>query len=129
MPKIKLGAPPKSFPHIVKYALLEGGEDQIKVQYRYRDRTEYAAFVAGLYPTMASGVPTAAAGGGYDVEQAVAKELQHSVDHIVGAVLSWDLENEFNADNVARLVAEFPGAAQAVIDDYRTAIVEGRTKN
>lgn len=129
MPKIKLGAPPKTFPHTVTYALLEGGDDCIKLQYRYRDRIEYADFIAALFPNLETGKPAVESGSGYDIRGVVVKDLQRSVDHIMGAVVSWDLDDEVSAANVARFVKEFPGAAQAVIDDYRTAIVEGRTKN
>lgn len=132
MPKIKLGAAPKTFKHPVKYELVEGGTDQITMVYTNRTRDEFAAFIDGLYPELKE-IP-----GTNIVQQAIevvsviagsAKARDNDVSFILGCAQGWDLDDEFNGENVRRLVNEFPAAARAVIDTYRVAITEGRLKN
>ena len=48
MGRIKLGARPKTFAHTVTVQMPEGGTASVRMQYRYRTRTEFGQFVDDL---------------------------------------------------------------------------------
>jgi len=127
MPKIKLGNPPATFPHTVKFHLLDGSADEIKVLFQYRTREEFAAFIAGMYPEVKE-FPAAPVTG-LDVVGGANKALDRDVAYILGCVKGWDLTDDFSEANVRRLVNEYPAAASEIVSGYREAITEGRAKN
>ena len=129
MAKIKLGAAPKTFKQKITFPLLGGGEGDLTVEFRYRTRAEFAEFIAGLYPDIKTGGTVAEGAVGFDLEAAADRELDTNVKHILGAAAGWDLEDDFDAANVKRLTNEYPAASAAIVTAYRTALVEGRTKN
>jgi hypothetical protein len=128
MPKIILGKPPATFKHKVTFPLVEGGEDEITVEYKYRTRAQFASFMAGLYPDIKSG-PNLLVEPGFDMVAAAKKSIDSDVQYILGAVHGWDLDDQFNADSARRLADEFPAAAGAIMAGYRIAITEGRLGN
>lgn len=128
MPKIQLGSAPKTFKHKVTFPLVEGGEGEITVEFQYRTRAQFAAFISELYPSIKSG-STVSTAAGYDVVAEAEKGIGSDVQHILGAVRSWDLDDPFDAAGVRRLVDEFPAAAAAILNGYRVAVTEGRAKN
>lgn len=128
MPKIQLGSAPKTFKHTVTFPLVEGGEGEITVEYQYRTRAQFAAFIAELYPEIKGGA-IAVADPGFDLVAAAEKSIDSDVRHILGSVRGWDLTDAFDAAGVRRLVDEFPAAAAAILNGYRIAVSEGRTKN
>ena len=125
---IKLGSPPKSFPQTISFLRLTGEKCEIKVQYKYRTRAEFAQFIADLYPTIKT-PETQAYGAGVDVEAENKKAQVKEAQYIASAVEGWDLEEEFNAASIARLVDEYPAASIAITSVYREVITEGRSKN
>ena len=127
MAKIQLGSAPKTFAHTVKFPLVTGGEGEIRVQYTYRTRAQFAEFIDSLYPEIKA--PKTRTARGVDVQEEAGRMLERDVRHIMGSVTSWDLDDTFDAANVKRLADEFPGAAAALIEDYARAINEGRTGN
>jgi len=132
MAKITLGSAPKTFAHVARFPLVDGGEGEINVQYRYRTRTAFAEFIGQVYPeikTPAKPEPGKRLDPGIDLNATAAQAIEKDVAHIMGSVVSWDLEDELSAANVRRLVDEFPAAAYALIDGYARAINEGRTGN
>ncbi|MCR6477525.1 tail assembly chaperone [Variovorax phage VarioGold] len=126
MPKIKLGSPPESFARTVTFKQLDGLEVQIKVTFRYRTREQYAAFMDDLYKaaTGQASPPT-----GAEISAAAKEGIDRDVEHIFGALLAWDLDDELDRDSVRLLANEFPAAIAAITDDYRLAVTEGRAKN
>lgn len=128
MAKIQLGSAPKTFKRKVSFPLVDGSEGEINVEFLYRTRAQFAAFIADLYPDVKSG-PTAVATPGFDVVAAAEQSIQSDVRHVLGAVQGWDLTDPFDADSVRRLVDEFPSAAAAILIGYRIAITEGRLGN
>lgn len=125
MAKIKLGSAPKTFARKVEFDLVDGSKADINVAYRYRTRAQFAEFMAGVYaPPEALAEPVA-----FDFVQVGNDSINRDVKFILGAVESWDLEDELNAVNVRRLVDEFPSASNAIAEHYRAAISEGRSKN
>lgn len=146
MAKITLGKCPKTFPKTtLTVALPSGGEGDIGVVFKYRTRSQYGAFVDGIFKTAQVDAPelavdaSLAEGAGapsesqkafqFSLAQALAKTTEKNADFILDAVDSWDLPHEFTRASVEQLCDEVPGAALAVIEKYRLTCVEGRLGN
>lgn len=131
MAKIQLGNPPTSFPATVKFTLLDGSASEIKVQFRYRTREEFAAFMDQLYPALYAAPAADAAPPALpsSMQQSATEGIGRDADHVLGALVSWDLEDELNRENVFRLADRYPAAITAITEDYRKAVTEGRAKN
>lgn len=146
MSKVFLGKCPKTFPKtIITVALPTGGDGDIGVVFKYRTRSQYGAFVDGIFK--AAGVdapdlavdPSVAVGADgpaksqqvfqFSLAQSLAKTIEKNADFILDAVDSWDLPHEFTRASVEQLCDEVPGAALAVIERYRLACIEGRLGN
>lgn len=129
MAKIKLGSRPKNFKAKVTFPVLEGGESFIEISYIYRTRTEFGAFLdevlkdAGVEATSASSEEKAS------IATALAKTRDTNADYIMRIADGWDLDVEFSRDNIAQLCDEYPAAAMAIMNNYRSAMTEGRLGN
>ena len=128
MAKIRLGNPPKSFPRTIEFDLVEGGRDEIDVQFRYRTREEYARFMDTIYPTLYAPADGEAQGPA-TMERFASEGVRRDADHILGALVSWDLEDELSRESAILLANTCPAAILAITESYRLAITEGRTKN
>lgn len=131
MARIKLGARPKIFEHTVTVPMPEGGTASVRMQYRYRTRTEFGAFVDEL--VAAAGTPPPASQQEDDVRfslrQALEATRDTNADYILKIGEGWDLDVEFDRASLVQLCDELPGAALAIIERYRGAITEGRLGN
>ncbi|WP_367847002.1 phage tail assembly chaperone [Rhodoferax sp. WC2427] len=128
MAKIKLGSAPKSFTQKVSFPLLKGGTGDVVMDFKYRDRAEFAQFIDEIYPGIKS-PPTPSTEPGFDVVEQDRKTQADEVRYIMGCANGWDLEEDFTEANVKALVNEFPAAGSAIPAAYRMAISEGRVKN
>ena len=130
MAKIILGKRPKSFTRAIKVPMLEGGEGTIEVSFVYRTRTEFGAFVDELLDA-AKVVPASASDD--DVKFSLAEALERTrdtnADYILRIADGWNLDEPFSRAALVQLCDELPGAALAIIDQYRAAITEGRLGN
>lgn len=129
--RIQLGARPKTFARKITVQLPEGGEGSIEVQYLYRTRTEFAAFIGEITKAAGTAPPadTSAEAVDESIRGAMAATLSQNADYIMRIATGWDLEHEFNRANVVQLCDELPGAAMAMMAQYREAITEGRLGN
>ena len=50
-------------------------------------------------------------------------------ESVMGCAMAWDLDDEFNAENVARLCENYVGSAYAVITAYLGELRGARVKN
>ena len=131
MAKITLGTRPKSFRKTITVPLPEGGQGSVVVDYIYRTRKEFGAFVDEL---MSDTERKAAATSDATPEAfSVARLQQNNVDTNAGYIMAiatgWDLPSDFTLANVTQLCDELPGVAIAIIDAYRAACTEGRLGN
>lgn len=130
MAKIILGKRPQNFKRTITIDLLEGGKGSIEVSYLYRTRSEFGKFVDDLMD--AAGMKLADQTEEevkFSLEQALKKTLETNADYIMKIADGWNLDVEFSRASVAQMCDELPGAALQIIDQYRTAITEGRTGN
>jgi len=131
MGRIKLGARPKTFSHTVTVQMPEGGTASVRMQYRYRTRTEFGQFVDDL--VRAAGTAPPASQQDEDVRFSLHAALEATrdtnADYILQIAEGWDLDEEFNRASLVQLCDELPGAALAIIEQYRAASTEGRLGN
>ena len=123
--KILLGQPPKSFPARVKFELLEGGEAELAVRFKYRTRTEYAEFVSATWPK----APTDVLPADVTTADVIERDIEGEVRYMTGSLDAWDLEDPLNSANLRRLVDMYPAASRAIASAYYVAVNEGRVKN
>ena len=124
--KIKLGARPKNFKLPVTFPLLEGGEGKIEVTFKYRTRTEFGTFIDGLFEAANESQP---ADGKFSMADLMAKTRDKNAVYLLDALEGWNLDEPLNRETAEQLCDELPGAATAIMERYRQAIVEGRLGN
>ena len=144
--KIVLGKRPTGFKKEVKCIMLDGSTGCMEVTFKYRSRTELAELTDKFQATLKdeanveierfkAAVEKAKAAGEtipeFTMTQAeiVARQTKVAVDYILSIIDSWNLDAEFDKHGVAELVDTLPAMADAIKDDYRTAINEGRLGN
>jgi hypothetical protein len=127
--KIKLGSRPKSFPRVVKFTDVDGTEMTAPVTYKYRTRKEFAAFIDGLVE--AAGIQPALGAEGEKITMTalLEKSAGSNAEYLMQVLDGWGLDEDFTRANVQQLVDEMPGAANAIMEEYRAAITEGRLGN
>jgi hypothetical protein len=127
MPTIKLGSRPKSFARVVKFKDVDGTEQLAPVTYKYRTRKEYGAWLDTLpaQPT----TKDATGEGGFSAEKYLEMISAWNASKIAQVLDGWGLEIEFNEAAVKQLCDEMPACAEAIIEEYRAAIVEGHLGN
>lgn len=124
--KIKLGNPPKSFSAAVSIPVFDGTE-QINIRYIYRRKTEYAQLMDAFTKEIQK--PKKQTEKANTMHDVVMDTINGNVDFVLKIAEGWDLSDEFNASNIAKLDDEYPGAIKAIIDTYEKALFEGRVKN
>lgn len=138
--KIILGKRPASFNRVISFPM--PGEDAgiIEVQFKYRTRTEFAAFMDNLQAEIKAAADADAARvlAALDAGQKVADPTQaqitgrqndFNVRFLMDAVDGWNLDVPFDKESAQQLVDELPAAVNAIVSDYRAAITEGRLGN
>jgi len=128
MAKFKFGSHPKTFHHTVKFKTLDGVQQEMKVEYNFRTRSQFGEF----FDTMRDAAVKER--GGAELADMSMSEIMEATranngQYILGALASWELEDDLNADNAQRLADEYPAAADAVMEAYRKACLEGRLGN
>ncbi|HMZ01469.1 MAG TPA: phage tail assembly chaperone [Burkholderiaceae bacterium] len=128
MAKFKFGAPPKTFKRNIKFETLEGVKEDFDVVFNYRSRKEAGA----LFDEMLSAAK--ARGAGKDKDDLTMTEIMEATTgdnskYLLKALHSWELEQDLNEASAERLANEWPGAANAIMEAYRTACLEGRSGN
>lgn len=136
MAKIKLGARPKNFKRVVKFPMVESGEGALGVTYKYRTRSEFGAFIdalmeaAKIKPDMGDDAEAK-----FSMKDLMEKTAGANADYIIEVLDGWDLTDEdgkpieLSLANIRQLADEQPAAVNAIMENYRVAITEGRSGN
>lgn len=127
MAKIKLGATPKTFKRTVTVDMLDGTKGSIECDFKYRTRTEFGAFLDGIFKD--AGVKPTDDDAKVAIESLMAKTRDTNADYLMQVIDGWNLDEELNKANLQQLCDEFPGVANSIMEIYRTAVTEGRAKN
>jgi hypothetical protein len=127
MAKLQLGNSPVNFKQEVSFLRLDGEEVTIEISYKYRTRSQYAELLDEIL------APVEQKKSKKDEVLKVAEMLKQqdvsTVEFMLKIADGWDLEDEFNKENLTALLNEFPSAAKAINETYRITILEGRVKN
>lgn len=123
--KIVLGKRPESFKKSVTFDMLEGTKGAIECEFKYRTRTEFAAFLDTMFAD--NGEETATEEK--KIEAAVSRVLQKNGEYLTDVLKAWDLDVPLTPAAARQLADELPGAANAIMAAYREAINEGRRGN
>jgi hypothetical protein len=132
MTKIILGKAPETFKHTVKFPMLDGTKGSIVCEFRYRTRREYGTFIDALAEENRAEVQATIEPDSTVVAPmttAMNTSVAANARFLVAALVGWDLDVPFTEANAQLLADELPGAAQAIADAYREAIMEGRLGN
>lgn len=98
------------------------GKGEIPVEFTFRHRTrEQLTEMAKAISKEAADID--------DGENAIAALLAKDVASVIECVAGWDLEDEFNPENVHRLCNTYSGAAFAVVNAYMEELRGARSKN
>ncbi|KRA13953.1 phage tail assembly chaperone [Acidovorax sp. Root568] len=127
MSKIKLGDRPKSFKRIVKFPRIEGGEGAIECTFKYRTRKEFGEFLDRMVE--AAGPKTKPDDEKFSMASLFEKTGGQNAQYIMDVLDAWNLDVDLSLSAVEQLSNEYPGAASAIMEAYRMAIVEGRLGN
>ena len=144
--KIILGKRPKNFTKTVTFDMLTGGEGCVEITYKYRTRSEFAAFYDDFQAKLKASADAEVARMKAAEEKAkeagepapefsitqeniTSRQAEVHIEFIMGCVEGWNLDVSFDRDAVAELVDTLPAGAKAIISDYRVAIDEGRLGN
>ncbi len=128
--KVTLGTRPTSFKQTVRVVLHDAEEGEIVVSFRYRTRKEYGQLIDTLADRGRATVTVA--GEGDDaraMEVFVRTRTALQVEHLMEIMDGWNLDQPFDRAHVQQLNEELPGLAQAIIDRYQQASMEGRLGN
>jgi hypothetical protein len=128
MPTITLGARPKTFPRTVKFKDIDGTDMSVPVTYRYRTRKEYGAWNDALpnYPESKDAID---ADGKFSAEKYIEMVSDWNATRLMQTLEGWGLDVAFDAGAVKQLCDEMPACAEAIIDDYKAAILSGHMGN
>lgn len=127
MATITLGKAPKNFKKIVTVPMLDGTPGTIECLFKYRTSVEYGAFVDAL--ANATGAEPPKAEGAFSLKEILERKREKNGDFMLQILEGWNLDVEFSKGAAQQLCDELPGAAEAIFDTYRIAIVEGRLGN
>lgn len=136
MAKITLGKRPKNFKKTISVQMLDGTTGTVECIFKYRTKKEYGEFIDGITEAARAAEKTKETTKAEDAEVkpfSLAEYLEKSVDagsdYILQILEGWNLDVELSKESVEDLANEFPGAAAAIIETYRTAVTEGRMGN
>jgi len=128
MAKLVLGKTPATFkPFPVKFTLPDGEEDQITVTFKYKTRSQFAAFLNELFGDSGKAKPDAEEK--IDFEKLFAKGGDKTVAHLTKIIADWDFTEKPTAENLRALHDQAPAAAAAMTSAFNAACTEGRLGN
>ena len=134
MAKITLGNKPKTFKRFpVKFVMPDGEKGQIGVTFKYRTRSEYGVYLNDLFKTSDAEKLESDAKKDPDEKIDFVKlfevATEKTIEQLLDAVDSWDVEFDLNKENLAQLGDEIPASLSAIATAYNLACTEGRLGN
>lgn len=126
--KFEFGDRPKTFKHKVTWTQLDGQKVELAVEFNTRTRKQFGE----LFDSMLADAK--AARGDVETSDMSLAEIMdttggNNAKYILAAVASWGVKDDLNLANAQRFADEYPAGANAVMETYRTACVEGRLGN
>lgn len=132
MSKVKLGNRPTSFAHTIAITLLDGKKGTIPVSYKYRTRTEFAAFwdkITATSDKAAAAEVEQTEEGKRNLAKIFATANRKNAEDVLAMLEGWGLDEELSIDTIMQLNDELPQAIAAIVGDYYGAMTTGRLGN
>lgn len=136
MAKIVLGKCPKNFKRTISVQMLDGTTGTVECVFKYRTKKEYGEFIDGITEAARASEKAKettkveeAEAKPFSLAEYLEKSVDAGADYILQILEGWNLDVELSKEAVEDLANEFPGAAAAIIETYRTAVTEGRLGN
>lgn len=152
--KVILGQRPEVIRRNIEVRLPDGEIGIIRVDFKYRSRTEFAEYLDGLLKRISDAAKAAETAAVAPAEapkpkrgkkaepateaapaepwtqlKAAEASIKANVDNLLDIVVGWDLDIPFGREGLTQLCDELPGAVQALIEGYRTAVNLGHLGN
>ena len=125
--KITLGNRPESIKRVVTFPLPEGEEGAIEAQFKYRTRVEFGRLIDDVFQPAEAEPPFK--DGKFSMELQQAQICETNADYLFRILVGWNLDVPFSREACLQLALEVPSAAQALMEKYREACLEGRLGN
>lgn len=132
---IKLGKNPETFKKTIQLFDVNGRKEALQIEFKYRTRMQFAEMVDARNARQKAKDEAVLAelgdGGAPDktYQQTVADMLKDSVEKILEIANGWDLQDDFNEENLIELDGMFPNALMEIENAYQVALLEARRKN
>lgn len=127
MAKLVLGKTPPNFkPIIVKFTGPDGEEDQIKVTFKYKTRSQFAAFLNKLFDKKEDAKTDVTE---LDFVELYKKAGDKTVEQLSEIIVEWDFAEPPTTESLRQLHDQAPAAAAAITTAYGAACNEGRLGN
>lgn len=136
--KITLGNRPKNFPRTVEFPMLDGTTGAIKVVFKYRTKREFGELIDKSKESATLRMAAETKESGDDENKAKPEMtwervhtlgIEANAEHLVAIIDGWNLDCEPTTESFQQLCDEIPAAANAILEDYRKVIAEGRLGN
>lgn len=125
MRKIVLGQTPKNFKRLVTVTLPDGEQTEMGVTFKYRTRTEVAKLAENISAITAEGKDVNI----NSYSEFVLVGVEDDADALMQVLDDWDLESEFNRENVVQFCDEMPQAGLDILQSYFYGSSEKRQGN
>lgn len=126
MASIKLGNRPKTFrPVTIKVPLPDGEEGIMQVTYKYRTRTEFGKLIDSIFKDAGENRTD----GNFSMGDLMEKTRDKNAEYLLLCVDAWNLDDPVTMESLRQLSDELPAVAAAIMEQYRTAALEGRLGN
>ena len=125
--KIKLGSTPKSFKRTITVDMLDGTKGSMECEFKYRTRVDFGKFLDALFAE--AGVKPSDEDAKIVIAEVMARTRDTNADYLMQVLDGWNLDDELSKESLQQLCDEFPGVANTIMETYRAAITEGRSKN
>lgn len=100
--------------------MLNGSTGRIECEFKYRTRREFGELLESI--TSDAQEPSGAA-------ELMARGVEANAAYLEQVLLGWDLDEKLGRPALEQLCDEMPAAANAILEAYRLAIIEGRLGN
>jgi hypothetical protein len=124
MAKLVLGQPPKSFKRNVTFKLIDGSDAVIECEFKYRTRKEFGSFIDGVF-TDADEPAT----GEFSMKKLMERTSLKNAEYLAEVLEGWNLDVDLDKTALEQLADEVPSAVAAIMEAYRTGVLEGRLGN
>lgn len=128
---ITLGKNPASFKKPLKLISIEGVEDTLVLEFKFRTRLQFATLTdqRAKQDKEREAAPTEAGQIEKSIEQQVLENLDIATDRVLEIAQGWDLPDAFNKESLSILEGMYPTVLGQIQDMYQASVLEARRKN